>query len=181
MKNGRQPIRGSVPWNSRCTKDSRWLENVFLFSTEIWAEQLKNYPVYLYWKVVLDFCFEHLKCNFREWRKDHFGFLKWPLYRADLLKKDLVIKSIYNLQLENAWEYFVKWRTQRAIYNLWFVWEYFLGWERMEICKTSYLQFTAKPRSRFTSSASHCRPCSQMLVSLEITQEIWAGTMNIKD
>ena len=103
----------------------------------------------------------------------------WGICR--LIKKRPGIKSIYNLQLENAWESFVKWTTQRAIYILWFVWEYFLGWERMEICKTSYLQFTAKPRSRFTSSASHCRPCSQMLVSLEITQEIWAGTMNIKD
>ena len=41
MKNNGQPIRVSVPWNSRCTKGPRWLNNVFLFSTEIWAEQLK--------------------------------------------------------------------------------------------------------------------------------------------
>ena len=42
MKNDGQPIRDSVPWNSQCTKDPRWLKNFFLFSTEIWAEQLKN-------------------------------------------------------------------------------------------------------------------------------------------
>ena len=48
MKNDGQPIRDSVPWNSRCTKDPCWLNNVFLFSTEIWAEQLKkNHPVNL--------------------------------------------------------------------------------------------------------------------------------------
>ena len=44
MKNDGQPIRVSVPWNSRCTKGPRWLNNVFLFSTEIWAEQLKKPP-----------------------------------------------------------------------------------------------------------------------------------------
>ena len=44
MKNDGQPIRDSVPWNSRCTKDPRWLNNVFLFSTEIWVEQLKKAP-----------------------------------------------------------------------------------------------------------------------------------------
>ena len=43
-KNNGQPIRNSVPWNSRCTKDPGWLNNVFLFSTEIWAEQLKKAP-----------------------------------------------------------------------------------------------------------------------------------------
>ena len=42
MKNDGQPIRDSVPW---CTKDPRWLNNVFLFSTEIWAEQLKKHLV----------------------------------------------------------------------------------------------------------------------------------------
>ena len=45
MKNDGQPIRDSVPWNSRYTKDPRWLNNVFIFSTEIWAEQLKKNPV----------------------------------------------------------------------------------------------------------------------------------------
>ena len=45
MKIDRQPIRDPVPWNSRCTKDPRWLNNVFLFSTEIWTEQLKKHPV----------------------------------------------------------------------------------------------------------------------------------------
>ena len=45
MKNNRQPIRDSVPWNSQCTKDPRWLNNVFLFSTESWVEQLKKHPV----------------------------------------------------------------------------------------------------------------------------------------
>ena len=45
MKNDGQPIRYSVPRNSRCTKDPRWLNNVFLFSTEIWADQLKKHPV----------------------------------------------------------------------------------------------------------------------------------------
>ena len=45
MKNDGQPIEDSVPWNSQFTKDLRWLNNVFLFSTEIWAEQLKNHPV----------------------------------------------------------------------------------------------------------------------------------------
>ena len=44
MKNDGQPIRDSVPWNSRCTKDPCWLNIVFLFSTEIWAEQLKKAP-----------------------------------------------------------------------------------------------------------------------------------------
>ena len=44
MKSDGQPIRDSVPWNSRCTKDPRWLNNIFLFSTEIWAEQLKKTP-----------------------------------------------------------------------------------------------------------------------------------------
>ena len=39
MKNDGQPISDSVPWNSRCTKDPHWLDNVFLFSSEIWAEQ----------------------------------------------------------------------------------------------------------------------------------------------
>ena len=46
MKNDGQPIRVSVPWNSRCTNDPRWLNNVFLFSTEIWAGQLKKHPIY---------------------------------------------------------------------------------------------------------------------------------------
>ena len=46
MKNNGQPIRDSVPWNSRCTKDPRWLNNVFIFSTEIWAEQLKKSTLY---------------------------------------------------------------------------------------------------------------------------------------
>ena len=49
MKNDGQPIRDSVPWNSRCTKDPRWLNNVFLFSTEIWAEQLKKAPCIFIW------------------------------------------------------------------------------------------------------------------------------------
>ena len=44
MKNDGQPIRDFVPWNSQSTKDPHWLENVFLFSTEIWAEQLKKTP-----------------------------------------------------------------------------------------------------------------------------------------
>ena len=44
MKNNGQPIRDSVPWNSRCKKDPRWLNNVFLFSTEILAGQLKKAP-----------------------------------------------------------------------------------------------------------------------------------------
>ena len=48
MKNDGQPIRDSVPWNSRCTKDPHWLNNIFLFSTEIWAEQLKKPPCILY-------------------------------------------------------------------------------------------------------------------------------------
>ena len=44
MKNNGRPIRDSVPWNSLCTKDPRWLNNRFLFNTEIWAEQLKKTP-----------------------------------------------------------------------------------------------------------------------------------------
>ena len=44
MKNDGRPIRDSVPWNFRCTKDPRWSNNVFLFSTEIWADQLKKPP-----------------------------------------------------------------------------------------------------------------------------------------
>ena len=46
MKNDGRPIRDSVPWNSRCTKDPHWLNNIFLFSIEIWAEQLKKHPVH---------------------------------------------------------------------------------------------------------------------------------------
>ena len=42
MKNDGQPIIDSVPWNSRCTKDHRWLNNAFPFSAEIWAEQLEK-------------------------------------------------------------------------------------------------------------------------------------------
>ena len=42
MKNDEQPIRYSVPWNSRCTKDPHWLNNVFPFGTEIWADQSKK-------------------------------------------------------------------------------------------------------------------------------------------
>ena len=45
MKSDGQPIRDPVPWNSRCTKYPRWLNNVFLFSTGIWTEQLKKHPV----------------------------------------------------------------------------------------------------------------------------------------
>ena len=48
MKNDGQPIRDSVLWDSRRTKDTHWLNNVFLFCTEIWAEQLKKHPV-VYW------------------------------------------------------------------------------------------------------------------------------------
>ena len=52
MKNDQPPIRDSVPWNSR-TKDPRWWNNVFLFSSEIWAEQLKKHPVaYWFWHLV---------------------------------------------------------------------------------------------------------------------------------
>ena len=47
MKNDGQPIRDSVPWNSRCTKDLRWLNNVFLFSTEIGADQSKKITLYI--------------------------------------------------------------------------------------------------------------------------------------
>ena len=47
MKNDGQPIRDSVPLNSQCTKDPRKFNNVFLFSTEIWAKQLKKHPVYI--------------------------------------------------------------------------------------------------------------------------------------
>ena len=47
MKNDGQPIRDSVPWNFWCTKDPRWLNNIFLFSTENWAEQLKKPPCIL--------------------------------------------------------------------------------------------------------------------------------------
>ena len=39
MKNDGQPIR-----NSRCAKDPPWLSNVFLFSSELWAEQVKKPP-----------------------------------------------------------------------------------------------------------------------------------------
>ena len=46
MKNNGQPMRDSVPWNFQCTKDPRWLNNVFLFSTEIWADQLKKNTLY---------------------------------------------------------------------------------------------------------------------------------------
>ena len=42
MKNDGQPMRGFVPWNCWNKEGSRWLNNVFLFSTEIGAEQLKN-------------------------------------------------------------------------------------------------------------------------------------------
>ena len=48
MKNDGQPIRDSVPWNFRCTKDPHWLNKIFLFGTEIWADQLKNNPVWLF-------------------------------------------------------------------------------------------------------------------------------------
>ena len=44
MKNDGQAIRDSFPWISQCTKDPHWLNNAFLFSTEIWAEQLKKAP-----------------------------------------------------------------------------------------------------------------------------------------
>ena len=44
MKNDGHPIRDSVPWNFRCIKDPRWLKNVFLFNTEIWADQSKKPP-----------------------------------------------------------------------------------------------------------------------------------------
>ena len=47
MKINGQSIRDSVPSNSRYTKDPCWLNNVFLFSTEILAEPLKNQPVYV--------------------------------------------------------------------------------------------------------------------------------------
>ena len=50
MKNDGQPIRDSVPWNSRCTKDPCWLNNVFLFSTEIWTKQLKNTLYDIHWR-----------------------------------------------------------------------------------------------------------------------------------
>ena len=46
MKNDGQPISNFLPWNSQCTKGPRWLNNVFLFSTEIWAEQLKKITLY---------------------------------------------------------------------------------------------------------------------------------------
>ena len=62
MKNVGQPIRDSLPWYSWFTKDPRWLNNVFLFSTEIWAEQLKKAPCILYivflvlnWPSILEF------------------------------------------------------------------------------------------------------------------------------
>ena len=53
MKNIGQPIRDSLPWYSWCTKDPRWLNNVFLFSTEIWAEQLEKPPAYFIAEQVL--------------------------------------------------------------------------------------------------------------------------------
>ena len=51
-----QPIRDSVPWKSGCTKNPRWLKNVFLFNTEISAKQLKKTTLYVvlsrWWGVV---------------------------------------------------------------------------------------------------------------------------------
>ena len=44
MKNDEQPIRDSVPWYSRYTRDPRCLNTVFLFSTEIRADQSKKPP-----------------------------------------------------------------------------------------------------------------------------------------
>ena len=46
MKSDGQPIRDFVPLNSQCTNDPHdWLNDVFLFSTEIWAEQLKKHAL----------------------------------------------------------------------------------------------------------------------------------------
>ena len=45
------------------TKNPRWLNKVFLFSTETWAEQLKNHPVPLVYckkNFCWIFCFAHL-------------------------------------------------------------------------------------------------------------------------
>ena len=42
MKSDGQPNKDFVSWNFQCTNDPRWLNNVFLFSTEIWAEQLQK-------------------------------------------------------------------------------------------------------------------------------------------
>ena len=52
MKNDGQPIRDFVPWNSRCTKDPHWLNKIFLFGTEIWADQLKKPPCIFVEKMV---------------------------------------------------------------------------------------------------------------------------------
>ena len=47
MKNNGRPIRYSAPWILDVPQDPRWLNNVILFSTEIWAEQLKKTTLYL--------------------------------------------------------------------------------------------------------------------------------------
>ena len=86
MKIDGQPIRDSVPWNSRCTKDPCWLNNVFLFSTEIWAEQLKKPPCTL---VAIESSYFSVCQHVRE---------QWVL-RSDPLFLNLeeVEKSILNL------------------------------------------------------------------------------------
>ena len=72
MKNVGQPIRDSAPWISQCTKGPRWLNNIFLLSTEIWAEQLKKAP----W------------CRWKGGAREHHPYIHlssswhWPTWRT---------------------------------------------------------------------------------------------------
>ena len=79
MKNNGQPIRESVPWNSRCTKDPCWLNNIFLFSTEIWAEQLKKHPVCIITKKEMSMKKIGKKNYYISYDQTSLVFLTWAL------------------------------------------------------------------------------------------------------
>ena len=58
-------FRDSVPWNFWCTKDPRWLNNIFLFSTEILAEQLKKHPAFSHQRSILSCCLSKIILVFK--------------------------------------------------------------------------------------------------------------------
>ena len=48
MKNYGQPIRDSVPWNSQCTKDPCWLNNIFRCASISWFQVVTQWVSYFF-------------------------------------------------------------------------------------------------------------------------------------
>ena len=121
MKSDGQPIKESVPWSSRCTVDPRWLNNIFLFSTEISADQLKKPP-----------CIKGQK-----WLKSRSQKDKTPLkHKIPPIKK---FRNVGVFHLNGPWSWIIILLTSRGGKHR-RLYSYVLWWES-SLCKTPHFQW----------------------------------------